>query len=98
MVRPRLCAQHLTSKVVFDVGLDLLLVPGMAFGRRFTRLGHGKGYYDRFIATMRHLAERRAPEDPQYPALGAHSLISQCVCHSCVSYIAYDSLSQWVLL
>ncbi|KAG5922288.1 hypothetical protein E4U42_005527 [Claviceps africana] len=44
-------------------GLDLMLMPGVAFGcdesGNFLRLGHGKGFYDHFI--NRYLAQRRSP-------------------------------------
>lgn len=31
-------------------GLDVIIVPALAYDRRFYRMGYGKGYYDRFLA------------------------------------------------
>jgi 5-formyltetrahydrofolate cyclo-ligase len=40
-----------------SAGLDLIVMPGMAFDSHFGRLGHGKGFYDYFL-TRCHQASR----------------------------------------
>jgi len=42
-------APELASEAV-DASIDVALVLGLAFDRRGVRLGHGRGYFDRFFA------------------------------------------------
>jgi 5-formyltetrahydrofolate cyclo-ligase len=47
----------LVAESTSSPAIDLILMPGMAFDRTLARLGHGKGYYDRFITGYRALLE-----------------------------------------
>lgn len=42
-------------------GLDVVLVPAVAFDQKMNRLGHGKGYYDDFLARYHKLSTNLEP-------------------------------------
>lgn len=53
-------------------GLDLILMPGVAFDGESRRLGHGKGFYDRYL--QRHQSLLQGKSEIKMPYLGTKRL------------------------
>lgn len=58
-----------TSESLNHSTLDLIFMPGMAFDHLNHRLGHGKGFYDKYISRLQKGGPTRASNQPR-PVLG----------------------------
>jgi 5-formyltetrahydrofolate cyclo-ligase len=47
-----------------SAGLDMIVIPGVAFDRDLNRIGHGKGYYDHFFQRCFEHAKRKKKAPP----------------------------------
>jgi len=55
--------------------LDLIIVPGMAFDINGNRLGHGKGYYDRYIERAKEFSRSHNKKEPYCVSLSLNEQI-----------------------
>ncbi|KAI9486751.1 MAG: 5-formyltetrahydrofolate cyclo-ligase [Benjaminiella poitrasii] len=56
-------------------GLDIILIPGVAFDKDKNRIGHGKGYYDRCIRKCNAWADKHGFQRPKTVALALNEQI-----------------------
>jgi 5-formyltetrahydrofolate cyclo-ligase len=60
-------------------GLDLVIMPGLAFDRDRNRIGYGKGYYDTFLERLCKLSSERGLPDTKTVAVGISSQLVDSV-------------------
>jgi 5-formyltetrahydrofolate cyclo-ligase len=84
ILEPKPELRTVPAKVVKPTELDLVMVPGTAFDLRGARMGQGKGYYDRLLASAR----------PDAPLVG---LAFDCQIFDTIPVSAHDVFMDQVL-
>lgn len=61
----------LQSASLTKVELDLIFMPGMAFDSSNNRLGHGRGFYDKYLSRVESVLKQQSSSSARaFPALG----------------------------
>lgn len=63
------CLEDSSPETHGSSNLDLVFMPSMAFDSSMNRLGHGKGFYDRYLTLCQSLLPAQ-PSDCRMPQLG----------------------------
>ena len=66
----RRCLDH--DDGIRETGLDLIVMPGVAFDKNLQRIGHGKGYYDFFL---KRISEHARSKTRALPFLSAFPML-----------------------
>ena len=66
-------AEDLINPHGISPGLDMIVMPGVAFDENMNRLGHGAGFYDRFLERYCANGRRRKPVLGTFRPLGEHN-------------------------
>lgn len=67
------CLEEEGEPVAESSSLDLIFMPAMAFDKFHNRLGHGKGFYDRYLTQCKQLLLAKH-QNLEMPHLGLYSL------------------------
>ena len=70
-----LTLSHTALSKELSQGLDLILLPGLAFDRQRRRLGHGRGYYDAYL----NACEAFSIQHKLQPTHTSKATVTECV-------------------
>ncbi|QSL66144.1 hypothetical protein MERGE_000519 [Pneumocystis wakefieldiae] len=77
-------AKGIREEAMDKDGLDLIIIPGVAFDRNLNRLGHGKGYYDKYLSKIKDWSEKNN--------LNAPAKVGVALKEQLVDFVPTDSL------